>query len=79
MRPEDVALRVVDLASSDIRELYERALVLVRPDGHVAWRNERMPEDTLRLVDVVRGAAEAPNLAEESVEWVERERNPSLL
>jgi hypothetical protein len=36
--------------------LYERALVLVRPDGHVAWRGDREPSDALSVLNVVRGA-----------------------
>jgi 2-polyprenyl-6-methoxyphenol hydroxylase-like FAD-dependent oxidoreductase len=36
--------------------LYERQLVLVRPDGHVAWRDDVLPEDCLALMDIVRGA-----------------------
>jgi 2-polyprenyl-6-methoxyphenol hydroxylase-like FAD-dependent oxidoreductase len=36
--------------------LYERKLVLVRPDGHVAWRDDVLPEDCLSLMDIVRGA-----------------------
>jgi hypothetical protein len=36
--------------------LYERRLVLVRPDGHVAWRGDRV-HDADRIVDTVRGAA----------------------
>src|SRR5262249_41636747 len=36
--------------------LYGCALVLVRPDGHVAWRADREPEDSLQLIDIVRGA-----------------------
>ena len=32
--------------------------VLVRPDGHVAWRGDRIPEDALCVIDVVRGAAD---------------------
>jgi len=36
--------------------LYGRALVLVRPDGHVAWRADGQPEDSLQLIDIVRGA-----------------------
>jgi hypothetical protein len=38
-----------------IRALYERALVLVRPDGHVAWRGDAPPDDPMAVVDRVRG------------------------
>jgi hypothetical protein len=31
-------------------------LVLVRPDGHVAWRGDRLPENAAAMVDQVRGA-----------------------
>ncbi|MBU3672044.1 MAG: FAD-dependent oxidoreductase [Sinobacteraceae bacterium] len=44
--------RVNDLA---IARLYERRRVLVRPDGHVAWRGERLPEDAQGLLDQLRG------------------------
>jgi hypothetical protein len=33
--------------------------VLVRPDGHVAWRGDDLPDDPLGLVDRVRGAVGA--------------------
>src|SRR5579883_602619 len=36
--------------------LYERKLVLVRPDGHVAWRGDRAPDSPLAVIDCVRGA-----------------------
>ena len=36
---------------------YERKLVLVRPDGHVAWRSDTMHQDPLSLADRVRGAS----------------------
>ena len=51
-----VPLRVETLASPDVRQLYERALVLVRPDGHVAWRADKEPLDAAALADCVRGA-----------------------
>ena len=34
---------------------YEKPLVLVRPDGHVAWRGDVFPPDLGELVDTVRG------------------------
>ncbi|MFI9719672.1 FAD-dependent monooxygenase [Streptomyces sp. NPDC052396] len=36
--------------------LYGRPFVLVRPDGHVAWRGRRLPPDPTVLADTVRGA-----------------------
>ena len=51
-----VPLSVVDIDDEAIAKLYERPLVLVRPDGHVAWRGDRLPDNELELVDRVRGA-----------------------
>jgi hypothetical protein len=42
-----------------IAQLYGRRLVLVRPDGHVAWRCDDLPADSLALADRVRGADDA--------------------
>ncbi len=39
----------------EIAKLYERAFVLVRPDGHVAWRGDTLPSDAGALIDKVRG------------------------
>lgn len=50
-----VPLDVVHIEQQDIAALYERRFVLVRPDGHVAWRGDVLPQDTGRLVDIVRG------------------------
>ena len=52
-----VPLRVVDIAAPEIAALYERKLVLVRPDGHTAWRGDAPPRDPDALVATVRGAA----------------------
>jgi hypothetical protein len=58
-RRREVPLEVVPIADPAIAQLYERKLVLVRPDGHVAWRADALPEDPLALADRVRGAATA--------------------
>lgn len=49
-------LSIVDISDRNIAELYERKLVLVRPDGMVAWRDDEMPKDPAMIIDVVRGA-----------------------
>src|SRR5262249_38548556 len=51
-----VPLQTVTLTEPDARQLYSRRLVLVRPDGHVAWRSDEMPRDAGAIVDKVRGA-----------------------
>ena len=38
-----VPMRAVTLADPEVAALYETSLVLVRPDGHVAWRGNEMP------------------------------------
>ena len=50
-----VPLQVVDLENSEAETLYEKRLVLVRPDCHIAWRGDTLPEDALNLIDLVRG------------------------
>ncbi len=51
-----IPLRVAALDDAVAARLYETKWVLVRPDGYVAWRGDRLPHDPLSLVDRVRGA-----------------------
>jgi 2-polyprenyl-6-methoxyphenol hydroxylase-like FAD-dependent oxidoreductase len=51
-----VPFSVVDLDNDEVARLCERKLVLVRPDGHVAWRGNALPSDCGSLIDQVRGA-----------------------
>ncbi len=53
-----VPLEVVDIDHAEAREAYARRLVLVRPDGFVAWRGDAPPDDPAALVELVRGAAD---------------------
>jgi hypothetical protein len=50
-----VPLEMIPIDSPDIAALYERRLVLVRPDGHVAWRSDTSPADPQRVIDAVCG------------------------
>ena len=52
----NLPLEVIKLDEPEVRELYERPLVLVRPDGHVAWRGEAVPDDAAEIIDHIRGA-----------------------
>ena len=49
-------LTEVFLNDPAIAALYEKKLVLVRPDGHVAWRGDAAPVEPRGLIDTVRGA-----------------------
>lgn len=54
-RESGMPLEVVAIAEPEIADLYERALVLVRPDGHVAWRGTEPPADVAALATTVCG------------------------
>jgi 2-polyprenyl-6-methoxyphenol hydroxylase-like FAD-dependent oxidoreductase len=54
-RAVGLPLQVVHLQEPEVARLYERPLVLVRPDGHVAWRGDAVPGDVEGLMEVVRG------------------------
>ena len=49
-------LETVDILHEEAAALYERRLVLVRPDGQVAWRADALPDDPAALIERVRGA-----------------------
>jgi 2-polyprenyl-6-methoxyphenol hydroxylase-like FAD-dependent oxidoreductase len=55
-KARSVPIEVVRQPEPEIARTYERALVLVRPDGHVAWRADAPPADAGALIDRVRGA-----------------------
>jgi hypothetical protein len=50
-----VPLTCIALEAPEVLGAYQRRLVLVRPDGHVAWRSDTEPADAGALLDVVRG------------------------
>lgn len=48
-------LKCLDVELPEARDLYERNFALVRPDQHVAWRGDRLPEDCDALLARVTG------------------------
>ena len=54
-RRRGLPLDVVTLDDPAARELYERDLVVVRPDQHIAWRGARPPANPDALLDRVTG------------------------
>jgi hypothetical protein len=51
-----VPLETITVTQPDVMQLYQHRLVLVRPDGHVAWRANELPPNAGALIDKVRGA-----------------------
>ena len=56
-RDRGVPLRILDVSRPRAAILDGNALVLSRPDQHVAWRGAQVPADPRALIDRVRGAA----------------------
>lgn len=53
---KEVPMGVLDVHAPEAAAVYRHALVLSRPDQHVAWRGNAIPEDPDALMDLVRGA-----------------------
>ncbi len=56
---EVLGVPVRDLAAPDdrLRQLYGRGLFLLRPDLHIAWRGDYLPDDLAELAAMVTGNA----------------------
>ena len=48
-------LTVLDIGDEHARDLYGYDLLLLRPDLHVVWRGNRLPDDVARLAAVATG------------------------
>jgi 2-polyprenyl-6-methoxyphenol hydroxylase-like FAD-dependent oxidoreductase len=70
-------LKILEFDNHSIRALYERALVLIRPDQHVAWRGDAPPSDCAALINIVRGSASSRG--DESARRIDKVMNDRLL
>ena len=57
-RQAGLPFETVNLDELKVREIYQRDLLLVRPDGHVAWRGDTLPENAAEIIETVRGATD---------------------
>ncbi len=55
-KPSPCRFETIAINEPKVRETYERDFVLVRPDGHVAWRGDALPGNATAIIDKVRGA-----------------------
>jgi 2-polyprenyl-6-methoxyphenol hydroxylase-like FAD-dependent oxidoreductase len=54
-KEEGIPLQLVRIGEPEVRSLYEKKCVLVRPDGHVAWRGDALPDNVPRALRIVTG------------------------
>lgn len=54
-------MNIVEIADAKIAAIYKRKFIMVRPDGHVAWRGDTCPDDARAVIDRVRGAHNQPS------------------
>jgi 2-polyprenyl-6-methoxyphenol hydroxylase-like FAD-dependent oxidoreductase len=52
-----VSLTVLDIADESVRAVYDRDLLLLRPDMHVVWRGNQAPENAAELAALATGHA----------------------
>ena len=50
---QNIPLKVLDVPDTDSRDLYERDLVIIRPDQHVAWRGNNTADPDRIFAQVV--------------------------
>jgi len=55
-----IPFNVLDIDRDSAPEPYRHALLIARPDQHVAWRGDVLPADLTALLNRLRGADQAP-------------------
>ncbi|MCA1457686.1 FAD-dependent monooxygenase [Bradyrhizobium sp. BRP22] len=51
-----VPLTVLDTGAAELPDVYRHSLSLARPDQHVAWRGDRLPDNPVALMNILRGS-----------------------
>ena len=50
-----IPFAVIDGSDQNLPVAYQHAFVLIRPDQHVAWRDNALPADPIQLLDTITG------------------------
>lgn len=66
-RDRNVPLAVHDLQKDIAGRVYEHALVIARSDAHVVWRGNKAPDNSIGLIDRLRGACVKSDLGNDSI------------
>ena len=66
-----IPFRQIDISNPAAAALYGTRLVLVRPDGQVAWRGDELPVGCGKLLDKLRGADTGASIAKPAGERIE--------
>jgi 2-polyprenyl-6-methoxyphenol hydroxylase-like FAD-dependent oxidoreductase len=48
-------LQIINIPDAEVAKVYRRKLVLIRPDGHIAWSGDEWPEQPGAVLNRVRG------------------------
>ena len=51
-----VPIQLLDIPAIQADPAYKHALTLSRPDQHIAWRGDKVPNDPASLIQRIRGA-----------------------
>jgi 2-polyprenyl-6-methoxyphenol hydroxylase-like FAD-dependent oxidoreductase len=79
----NVPFEIVTIDEPAVRQIWERNLVLVRRDHHVAWRDDVHPDDPGAVLDLVRGVRPSPRHSPPAAHqhpephWVAQTSNPA--
>ena len=53
-------LEVLDVTGETARDIYQYDLLLVRPDLHVVWRGNKLPQDAAKIAMAATGRLPSP-------------------
>ena len=51
----DVAVTVLDVPDAAPRDVYQHDILLLRPDMHIVWRGNRVPDDVASIAATATG------------------------